>query len=194
MSLDNQQRIIGLLQSEKASENDQGLKILYQQFFPMVSHLVRQNSGNMEDVEDLFQDGILVLFNQIKKGELVLTCKLRTYFYSICRNLWLNKLNQRKTEIVDIQDHEAFITIEPAIFKSIEVNEEKQAMLKLLGHLGENCQRLLLYFYYERIQMKEIATRMNFANDQVARNKKVKCLKKLVTIMNKSAFFTRFFK
>ena len=96
--------------------------------------------------------------------------------------------------IEDIQDYESFILIEPSVFKSIEVNEEKEAMLKLLSHLGEDCQKVLLYFYYERIKMKEIANRMNFANDQVARNKKVKCLKKLASIMDKSPFFTRFFK
>lgn len=194
MPLDNEKNTIELLRSENVKENDQGLKILYQQFFPMISHLVQRNSGGLEDVEDLFQDGILVLFNQIKKGDLELTCKLRTYFYSICRNLWLNKLNQKKVAVVDIQDHESFIIIEPTIFKSIEINEEKEAMLKLLSHLGEDCQKLLLYFYYERIQMKEIALRMNFANDQVARNKKVKCLKKLSSIMEQSSFFIRFFK
>ena len=192
MLFDNEKNTIELLRSEKVKENDQGLKMLYQQFFPMISHLVQRNSGGLEDVEDLFQDGIFVLFNQIKKDELVLTCKLRTYFYSICRNLWLNKLNQKKANTVDISDHESFIIIEPAILKSIEVNEEKDAMLKLIGHLGEDCQKMLLYFYYERIQMKEIAIRMNFANDQVARNKKVKCLKKLTSIMDKSSFFSRF--
>ncbi|MFK8009417.1 MAG: RNA polymerase sigma factor [Saprospiraceae bacterium] len=194
MPLDNEKNTIELLRSENVTENDQGLKILYQQFFPMISHLIQRNSGGLEDVEDLFQDGILVLFNQVKKNDFVLTCKLRTYFYSICRNLWLNKLNQRKTDIVDIQDHESFIVIEPTIFKSIEVNEEKEAMLKLIGHLGEDCQKMLTYFYYERIKMKEIAIRMNFANDQVARNKKVKCLKKLTSIIDQSPFFTRFFK
>jgi len=194
MASDDEKKIITLLQSEKTQENDQGLKILYQQFFPMIANFVQRNSGGEEDVEDLFQDGILVLFNQIKKDDLVLTCKLSTYFYSICRNLWLNKLNRKKTNVVDIQDHESFISIEPTVFKSIEKNEEKETMLKLLSQLGDACQKMLLYFYYERLRMKEIALRMNFANDQVARNKKVKCLKKLTSIMEQSPFFTRFFK
>jgi len=186
--------IISLLQAADTRKNDEGLRILYTLFFPSISYFIKENSGKPEDAEDIFQEGILVLFNQIKKGELVLTCQLKTYFYSICRNLWLKVIKKRRIKTVDIQDKEAFVDIESSTLETIEVNEEKQAMLELLKQLGEDCQSVLTYFYYERIKMKEIAIRMNFANDQVARNKKVKCLKQLTKIMNTSPFFSSFFK
>jgi len=151
-------------------------------------------SNGRSNAEDIFQEAILVLFNQIKKGELVLTCQLKTYFFSICRNLWLKAIKKRRIKTVDIQDREDFVKIESSTFRSIEINEEKQAMLELLKQLGEDCQKVLMYFYYERLQMKEIAIRMNFANDQVARNKKVKCLKQLTHVMDSSPFFSSFFK
>lgn len=194
MLLDNEKEIFKLLRSDVQREIDEGLRNLYRDFFPMVAHLIKNNRGRAEDVEDVFQDGILVLYNQIKSDKLILSCKLKTYFYSICRNLWLKKLSQQKVEIIDIKDQEDFIIIEPLVLRSIELNEEKKAMLELISHLGEDCQKMLLYFYYERLQMKEIAIRMNFANDQVARNKKVKCLKKLEAIFDRSPFFARFFK
>ena len=186
--------IINLLQAADTRKNDEGLRILYTLFFPSISYFIRENSGKPEDAEDIFQEAILVLFNQIKKRELVLTCQLKTYFYSICRNLWLKAIKKQKIKRIDIQDKEVFVNIESSTFRSIEVNEEKQAMLELLKQLGEDCQKVLMYFYYERLQMKEIAIRMSFANDQVARNKKVKCLKQLTNIMDSSPFFSSFFK
>jgi len=186
--------IISLLQAPETRKNDEGLRILYTLFFPSISYFIQENSGKPEDAEDIFQEAILVLFNQIKKGELVLTCQLKTYFYSICRNLWLKAIKKRRIKTVEIQDKEAFVNIEASTIETIEINEEKQAMLELLKQLGEDCQSVLTYFYYERLQMKEIAIRMKFASDQVARNKKVKCLKQLTKIMDSSPFFRSFFK
>lgn len=185
--------IIGLLQSSESLDNNKGLSILYRLFFPTISYFVKENSGKTEDAEDIFQEAILVLFNQIKKRDLILTCKLKTYFFSICRNLWLKAIKKNRIRTIDIQDKEAFVHVEASVFQSFEVNEEQQAMKTLLKQLGEDCQKVLLLFYYERLQMKEIAIRMNFANDQVARNKKVKCLKQLTTIMDSSPFFSNFF-
>ena len=194
MQENNDDRIIGLIQSINPKENDEGLKLLYHQFFPTISRFLMENSGKAEDVEDVFQEGIIVLFNQIKKGDLVLTCQLKTYFFSICRNIWFKTIKKKKIKTIEIKHKESFVDITPSAFKTLEINEEKQAMIKLLKQLGEDCQKVLLYFYYERLQMKEIAIRMDFANDQVARNKKVKCLKQLSKIMDSSPFFSSFFK
>ena len=58
--------------------------------------------------------------------------------------------------------------------------------MKLLESLGKDCKRVLVLYYYERLKMKEIAGIMNFANDQVAKNKKSSCLKKLKSIVSES--------
>ncbi|MEM9820724.1 MAG: sigma-70 family RNA polymerase sigma factor [Bacteroidota bacterium] len=186
--------IIQLLSSSNAQDNDQGIRIMYHLYFSMISGFVLKNSGTKEDVEEVFQDGIFVVFNKCKKEELVLTSRLKTYLYSICRNIWLKTLKQKKFSTVSIQDQEDFIMVESSFFQKLELTEERQTMLDLIKQLGENCQKVLIYYYYERLKMKEIAQLMNFANDQVARNKKVKCLKQLVAIVDNSSFFKNYFK
>ena len=84
--------------------------------------------------------------------------------------------------------------VEASFFQKLELTEERQTMLELIKQLGEDCQKVLRYYYYERLKMKEIAQLMNFANDQVARNKKAKCLKQLISIVNRSPFFKNYFK
>ena len=167
---------------------------LYEYFFSMIAKLVLSNSGTNEDVEEVFQDAAFVLFNKCKKGELVLSCKLKTYLYSVCRNIWLKSLNQKRVSTVSIQDHEDFVAIDASFFKQLQLSEERQTMLTLIGQLGADCQKLLYLFYYEQLKMKEIARLMPFANDQVARNKKVKCLKQLIKIVDEAPFFRNYFK
>jgi len=58
--------------------------------------------------------------------------------------------------------------------------------MMLLESLGGNCKRILVLYYFDRLKMKEIAEVMNFANDQVAKNKKSSCLKKLKAKISES--------
>ena len=187
------EEIIEHLCSGQLSKYNAGIEMLYLYFFPMVARFILSNNGTKEDAEDIFQEGIIAFFNQIKGGDLALKCKLKTYCYSICRNLWLKKIKLKKPDTLHIEDREEFIKMDADFFKTIELNEEKRAMLELINQLGGDCKTLLTYFYYERLEMKEIAFRMNFASDQVARNKKVKCLRKLTSLVDASSFFKQFF-
>jgi len=49
----------------------------------------------------------------------------------------------------------------------------------MIGLLKGDCQRVLKMYYYERLRMSEIARKMGYLNDQVAKNKKSSCLRKL---------------
>ena len=103
---------------------------------------------------------------------------IQAYFYSICRNLWLKALkkNQRTTALTDEYDTLG----EEAIQVTTLLSDEKSTLLdRLLKGLGESCKNILVYYYYERLKMKEIMTLMNFSSEQVAKNKKSSCMKKL---------------
>ncbi len=194
MSINTDEEFLRLLRSAQSRDRAVGLKKLYQSFFSGIANFISQNSGTVEDAEDVFQEGILVLFNQVRKNDFVLTSRLKTYFYSICRYIWLNKLKQRRIKTEELKEQTKFVKVEDQAFKTLEMNEEKRAMLELLGQLGEDCQQLLLHYYYDRFKMKEIAIRMNYASDQVIRNKKAKCLKQLKQMMDASSFFKKIFK
>ena len=66
-----------------------------------------RNSGSQDDVSDVFQDSIIVLYKQITEENLNLTTDLKGYFFGIARNVWSAQLrkNQRNTELdIDIPD------------------------------------------------------------------------------------------
>jgi len=61
-------------------------------------------------------------------------------------------------------------------------NYEIKKIKNLMEQLGTSCKTILIMFYIERYSMKDIAIRLNYANDQVARNAKSKCMSKLIKL------------
>lgn len=181
--------LITLIQSKKEADNDRAFKYCYQTFFSIIEKNILSNNGDEQDAEDIFQDGLIVLYHQIKKDQLKLTCSLSTYLYSICRNLWLKKL-RKSSRIVALSDTlQQYVSIEESHLKTLEATEEKKMVATFLDELQEGCKRILLYFYFEKIKMAEIAERMGLSSEQVAKNKKAGCMKKLKGLMKNANYF-----
>jgi DNA-directed RNA polymerase specialized sigma subunit len=65
----------------------------------------------------------------------------------------------------------------------MELRQTKDDLMVVIDKLGENCKKILLLYYFENKNMKEILETLPYENEQVVRNKKSKCLKKLETII-----------
>ena len=181
--------LINLIKSARQRENDKAFKHLYEEYFSVIQKVVYANSGDGQDAEDIFQDGLIVLYHQIKKDKLDLTCSLKTYLYSICRNLWLKKL-RRSSKIVELSDTlQQYVSIEESHIKVLEENEQKKIIADYLDQLNEGCRKILLYFYFEKIKMSEIAELTGLGSEQAAKNKKSGCMKKLSALMKNSHYF-----
>jgi RNA polymerase sigma factor (sigma-70 family) len=59
-----------------------------------------------------------------------------------------------------------------------EVEKENRARLaeKVLQELKDRCREILLFFYQDRLSLKDIATRMGYSSENTAKNQKYKCL------------------
>ena len=142
--------IIELLQSGEPALQENAFRYLYRQFFGLVESLVVQNNGAPEDVKDVFQDGLIVLFNNAKKEGFTLSSTLKTYLYAICRNIWLMKLRKTKHE-TPLQDQHKYIPVDGNIFDTLLTNERKQLVADLLSNLGADCRRLIELFYFNKM-------------------------------------------
>ncbi len=182
------QRIIEQLQSNDKKENEQIILYLHQRMNAQVARFILLNSGGPEDVDDIFQDGLIALYKLAKKGQMEKVANIEAYLYSICRNLWLKKLQREKRE-VELTEAEETIATEEVSLQSLLSAERQEALDSLMANMGDACRQILRLYYYDRLSMKEIAKQMGFSNDQVAKNKKSICLKKLrQTILNSPHF------
>ena len=128
---------------------------LYHDYFGMVRHLVVQNSGNDEQAQDVFQDGIIALFENVQKPGFKLSASLKTYLYSICRNLWFKKLRSRKSD-AKLSDFEQPVDV--AVSEEPDASDRQLAIMNAcLEKLGDPCRKLLTLFYYARLSMEAIA-------------------------------------
>ena len=183
----DEELIEGLRQRKKSC-----IVYLYEEFYPVVRHYLRQNSGNLQDVEDLFQDTILVLYKRCMEDPFVLKCSLKTYFMSVCKNLWLQRL-ERKCKLLYQADCEVNEASHHYSMEENDILEEQAAMQRLflrnLEQLPAEC-RNLLQLYCLKIPYKEIAKLMNYKDDVYVKTRKYSCKKLLRNrIMNDPEYF-----
>lgn len=156
----------------KISKGDEGaLDYLYKRYYRMMTKIVLNNSGTEDEAKDIYQDALIVFWQKAVNGNLVLTSKISTYLYSICLNLWRKELD-RKTRL----SHEEKDGVEIADY---DAKERAKIIRECIDELGDICKKILTYYYFDGMNMVEIAERLNFANTDTAKTKKYKCKKRL---------------
>ena len=158
----------------------------YKNQFPKISAMVTQNNGTIDDAKDLFQDGMVILVDKITWGKLeVMKCSAGTYFYSICQNLWYNRLRTMKKEKKFINDSWEDITVVSTEYYD-EEPDNYEKVSHVISTLGNPCKELLELFYYKNIPWETIAILKNYASPASARNQKYKCLEKVKKQLSES--------
>jgi RNA polymerase sigma factor (sigma-70 family) len=160
--------------------NEEALKYLYRQNYSMVRKYVIDNSGSLQDVDDMLQDGVIAVWKNVSKSDFVLKSKLTTYFMAIVKNLWLKKI--RKNKKVDTVDDETLQFASASVEQNTSRQMDLNVVRNLLNEIGDTCKELLGLFYFEQMDNISIAERMDFSNPDVVKAKKYQCLKKLKVI------------
>ena len=140
--------------------------------------MVKKSGGTEEDAEDIFQEGMRRMVVNIQHNDFEGRSTLKTYHFRICRNLWTSQLRQNnRHKELQVSLKNTASQLDPE--KMFQLKEQKEQINKLLHKLDDNCRQVLL-FWARGYSMKEIAKEMGYKNEQVAKNRKCDCLKKLV--------------
>lgn len=165
------------------ARKSEAFKQLYRDYFGMIKHFVSKNNGSDDDAGDVFQDGLVVLYEKLNTSGFVLSCSIKTFIYAVCRNVWLKKLRQQNRLPSSVKDFERVIEM-PVEDDSENISIAQFLRVeKALKKLGENCQKILEQFYYLKISMKEIAQQLGYTNEDNAKNQKYKCLQRLKVLV-----------
>lgn len=159
------------------NQDDKTLNWLYDNYFQTVRTHVIKNSGTPDDVSDVFQDAIIILYRQIVNGGLNLTTDLKGYFFGIVRNIWNTQLREKKrtTELlVDLPEEADQDDVNNQMFERIV----SRAFEKL-----KPDSRTILTLYSEGCSYEEIAIKMNLKNETYARRKKYLCKEELMGLV-----------
>ena len=151
--------------------DEKALEIIYAKYYRMMTKLVITNSGTEDEAQDVYQDALVVFWQKATSGNLVLTAKISTYIYSICKNLWRKELDRKKR--LSNEEKDSPVTMDT------ETAEKERIIAECIDQLGDTCKKVLTYYYFDEMSMQDIADRLGFLNTDTAKTKKYKCKKKL---------------
>lgn len=169
------------------SGNNEVLNALYRKHYGIVLKFIVNNSGTEEAAQDIYQETIMVVYDNVRKGGFELNCRLQTYIYSVARRLWLKHLRKNGKTILFREDEENEVVDVSSEMGEHETKEKQiDKMQKSLQELGEPCATLIRDFYVRHLSMEQIAEKFGYTNADNAKNQKYKCLQRL-----KKSFFDK---
>ncbi|HEY1201337.1 MAG TPA: sigma-70 family RNA polymerase sigma factor [Niastella sp.] len=158
-------------------EESASFGLLYKLYFPTIASFIKQNSGSEQDAEDLFQETIIVLLNKVRQPEFVLTSSLKTYLFSISKNIWLKRLRDNKPAVVLTDDHILLET--PDLLPQQEENTNNEKVVTWLQKITIHCQRILNAIFYLNEPIDNLMIKMGWKNKHTATNQKYKCIEQM---------------
>lgn len=161
--------------------------------------LRKMTNGKISDyeLEDVFQNAIIILYEKIVKGDFVLTCRMQTYINSVCRFQLLNKMKESNMTIsieenIGYDDEDDIsMSYNTSITDSLdEIKDEKEVQLTALESAlevmktsGGKCYDLLRLFWYHKKSMNELTQIFGYSDADNTKNQKARCQKKLKEIV-----------
>lgn len=140
-----------------------------------------------EEARDSYQESVLVMYNNIKKGKLIkFTSSIKTYLFAIGRNVILYNRRKFQRERSSITDSENEIVDKESVQVNLQVSERQKILVEVLNDMGNPCKSLIMLYYTENLSFKEIAKRLDYKTETVARMQKMRCLKKMRKTMKEA--------
>jgi len=173
--------LVGLRESLK--KNNEALKEIFNTCNAYCTKtLTRYHHCDKGDANDLIIDAILILREKVLEGKVDYLTDIRHYLLGICVNLHKKRLqkssNQQKASKDYIEEEMWTISTEEEIVNRESRNFRESYAMSSFKELTNACQEILILYYVDRYAMGEIADKMLLASADVAKVKKMRCLKK----------------
>lgn len=155
--------------------DDSAFEILYDKYFSLITSYVKQNNGNNQDAEDIFQETIIVFLQKTKNADFILTSSLSTYLFAISKNLWLKQLRNSK-EVIESQLDESCDVIE---INEDTTGDDETHVYSWLERITKHCQQILKAIFFYDQPIEKLMIKMGWKNKHTAANQKYKCIQQL---------------
>ena len=182
------QLLIGIMQNDERAWKHI-CRNMKQGFASILVHMFSFSNLTNEDIEDIFQESLIVLMQKAKNGSLEISREgaLFSYLVQIGKLTACNLVRKRKGITT-----ENVVTISDNLHKECEdisVDEKQKSQDEFLDRvfdsLPSDCKTLLKHFYWGRKPMDHIASVLGMRNADSAKTKKNKCMNKFKDIAAK---------
>jgi len=170
-----------------ALNDSKAIETIYKDNFTMVQTFILHNNGSYDDARDIFQEAMIALYEKAQSNSFVLTSQIKTYVYSICRRLWLKRLQQLGRFSNQVDSLDETVPVEEDLEMHEKRNAEFAIMDRAMNSLGEPCKSLLEGYYLKKMSMHELTSHFGYTNSDNTKTQKYKCLMRL-----KKLFFSQY--
>lgn len=152
---------------------------------PFIQFLLKYYTLDEQTAEDVYQESFTALCQNIREGRFKEeNASLKTYLFKIGKNKACDLL--RKNRMLEPEDMQNLLSEWIEESNSEQEWHQAQDIARLLvQEADEGCREVLILYYWYRLKMTEIASRMKYQSEQVAKNKKSSCLRRLTYELRK---------
>lgn len=175
--------IIAYMNNTPLNDIDHLFRQLYREKEKFTNYICNKFGCTPEDARELFQESCIAMFQNIKNGRLTkLTVASSTYLMSIGIHKMMDKQKRPWTEVPISEGN--FEQLERYLQAENETDEQLTEKLELANSLMEqvassHCRDILWGYYWENLNMEELAARLNKKNADVVKAQKSQCIQKL---------------
>ncbi len=127
--------------------------------------------GTFEEAKDIFQDALVIYYEKQVDHERSLHHDAVYYVSGIARHLWYKKYRENKM-------HRSLSGLPDLKIQEEEPNVSEN-LLRFVELSGKKCLELLKAFYYDKLNMRDLADKFGFSGERSATTQKYKCLEKI---------------
>lgn len=162
-------------QFEKIKNGDlEQLDKIYMEVKPLFMSYAQRNfrAIPISDMEDIYQDAIIVFYQNIQKGLLLeINSSLSAYIIQIGK-MRLIKWADKKGQHTDLGEFYA----ENALSEDLYDPKIDEAVKFVFSKMSDACKQILNLFYFHKKSMEEIAEILQYKNANTVKSQKSRCI------------------
>ena len=135
------------------TKQNEWVKVLYNKARPIIIRYALNNDSSVDEAEDLVQNTVIIVYEQILLGKLVLTSSMTTYIYGIAKNLWLKELRKKRNLVLHPPDEADFDSENQDDLTEYRLNQ----LQKAIEELDAKCQEILKSRYWQNMRFNEMS-------------------------------------
>ena len=158
--------------------DQRGLSFLVKKYRKHVIFYVNENGGTQKQGEQIFQAAVDSIVDIILRGKLNQQIDVQKYFIRICINHW-NKEAPKSKLLVKFGNNEDQCKINSAeedFINNEQYNIAHQSLEQQFAKLRSRCQKILTYYYYDRLKLDQIANKLKSKSTDSIKTQKNDCI------------------
>ena len=159
----------------KAGDRDALAEVYIAHRDAIISWITRKHSCSLEEAKDIYQDAIVIFYNNAAKGKISeINFSIGSYLHEVVRRQFLNKLKKDNKVSRGMLD----LLSEPLAEGDEEQYESKLEVVHMaLQELSETCKKLIQLRYFTNLSMETICDQLGYKNSSTTKNLKYKCMR-----------------